>query len=105
MHDLITLEDTPMKYRKMAIEVEASRWWKPGDHPVVVHPVPSHVQVPPGRPDADTGRSLGAIQTLEGWMLVTPGDFVIRGVHGEHYACKPDIFLKTYEPVESAPAA
>lgn len=39
-----------------------------------------------------------SIATLEGAHWVTPGDFIIRGVHGEHYPCKPDIFEKTYEP-------
>ena len=38
------------------------------------------------------------IQTLEGDMTVGPEDYVIEGVDGELYACKPDIFLKTYEP-------
>ncbi len=39
------------------------------------------------------------IRTLEGDMYLTKGDFIIRGVNGEHYPCKPDIFAKTYEPV------
>ena len=39
------------------------------------------------------------IKTLEGEMHVSPGDYVIRGVEGEYYPCKPDIFEKTYEPV------
>jgi hypothetical protein len=37
------------------------------------------------------------IVTLEGVHLVSPGDFVIRGVKGEFYPCKPDIFEQTYE--------
>jgi hypothetical protein len=40
------------------------------------------------------------INTLEGLMRVTPGDYVIKGVEGEFYPCKPDIFEKTYEMVE-----
>jgi hypothetical protein len=43
-----------------------------------------------------------AIATLEGWHGVTPGDYIITGVKGEHYPCKPDIFAMTYEPVEQA---
>lgn len=39
------------------------------------------------------------IKTLEGDMLVTPGDYVIKGVQGELYPCKPDIFEMTYELV------
>lgn len=40
------------------------------------------------------------IQTLEGNMKASPGDWIITGVHGEKYPCKPDIFEKTYEPIE-----
>jgi hypothetical protein len=39
------------------------------------------------------------INTLEGNMDVTPDDYIIRGVKGEIYPCKPDIFEATYEPV------
>ena len=40
------------------------------------------------------------ISTLEGTMIARPGDFIIRGVKGELYPCKPDIFAATYEPAE-----
>ena len=40
------------------------------------------------------------IATLEGTMHASPGDYIIRGVNGEFYPCKPDIFVKTYEAVE-----
>jgi hypothetical protein len=40
------------------------------------------------------------IETLEGTMLASFGDFIIRGVNGEFYPCKPDIFEKTYELAE-----
>ena len=40
------------------------------------------------------------IHTLEGVMRADKGDWVIKGVNGELYPCKPDIFDKTYEPVE-----
>jgi len=39
------------------------------------------------------------IPTLEGEMKADPGDWIIKGVNGEFYPCKPDIFEKTYEPV------
>ena len=39
------------------------------------------------------------IGTLEGKMLAAPGDWIIKGVKGELYPCKPDIFEATYEPV------
>lgn len=38
------------------------------------------------------------IPTLEGHMLATEGDWIIKGVQGEFYPCKPDIFAETYEP-------
>ena len=40
-----------------------------------------------------------AIRTLEGTMLASEGDWIIKGIAGEFYPCKPDIFEKTYEPV------
>lgn len=45
------------------------------------------------------------IHTLEGDMLAAPGDWIIRGVSGECYPCKPDAFTKTYEPAAAAPPA
>ena len=47
----------------------------------------------------ERGRLL-SINTLEGAHLVSPGDWVINGVAGEFYTCKPGIFAATYEPVE-----
>ena len=40
------------------------------------------------------------IRTLEGDMTISKGDYIIKGVNGEFYPCKPDIFEKTYELVE-----
>lgn len=40
------------------------------------------------------------IDTLEGTMSALPNDWIIRGVQGEFYPCKPDIFVATYEPAE-----
>ncbi len=42
----------------------------------------------------------GWIDTLEGGHIVCPGDWIITGVEGEYYPCKPDIFAKTYEEVK-----
>jgi hypothetical protein len=42
----------------------------------------------------------GAVATLEGRMKACPGDWIITGVKGERYPCKPDIFAATYEAVE-----
>ena len=41
------------------------------------------------------------IPTLEGDMKALPGDWIIKGVNGEYYPCKPDVFEKTYDVVES----
>lgn len=43
--------------------------------------------------------SHGWIDTLEGGHIVCPGDWIITGVKGERYPCKPDVFAQTYEPV------
>ena len=44
------------------------------------------------------------IHTLEGTHEVSPGDWVITGIQGERYPCKPDIFAATYDPVDDAQA-
>ena len=43
------------------------------------------------------------IGTLEGTMRADPGDWIITGVQGEQYPCKPDIFEQTYEPADDEP--
>ena len=43
------------------------------------------------------------IDTLEGLMKASTGDFIIKGVEDEFYPCKPDIFYKTYEVLDSEP--
>lgn len=40
------------------------------------------------------------IKTLEGTMRASEGDYIITGVNGEKYPCKPDIFQKTYDVIE-----
>ena len=74
-----------MKYRKKPVVIEAVQWFKDGDHPSVYEGGLS---------------SCYYIDTLEGEMRVTVGDFIITGVKGEHYPCKPDIFEMTYEVAE-----
>ena len=78
-----------MKFRKKPVVIEATQWFKLGDHPAVFY---NHNSVP-------------TIKTLEGEMFVRSGDWIITGVKGEHYPCKPDIFEMTYEPVEEAAPA
>ena len=41
------------------------------------------------------------VSTLEGTMRALPGDWIIKGVHGEVYPIKPDIFAETYDPAEA----
>ena len=85
-----------MKFRKKPVVIEAVQWWTHGDHPKVkpvfkCGPDDEHWE-------ATTLTVQGWIPTLEGKMQVTPGDWIITGVKGEHYPCKPDIFALTYEP-------
>ena len=49
--------------------------------------------------DFETGDLHLMIQTLEGTMEASVGDYIIKGIKGEFYPCKPDIFLLTYDPV------
>ena len=77
------------KFRKKPVVIEASRWFQMGDHPMVHN-------LPPDNPNHETH---GWVETLEGGHAVTPGDWIIKGVKGEFYPCKPDIFEATYEEV------
>ena len=42
------------------------------------------------------------VHTLEGVLVANPGDWIITGIKGERYPCKPDIFAATYEPADEA---
>jgi hypothetical protein len=79
------------KYRKKPVVVEAIRFNGT-----------NHVEVGRFLAGADFEPSIGSIdiKTLEGTMRADRGDWIIRGVKGELYPCKPDIFEATYEPVE-----
>ena len=118
-----------MKYRKKPVIVEATQWFKNGDHPddksVMVYPdKDSLTQFKPFLSEGQVVRYYrnpnipdnhicvrcgnimlkhGWIDTLEGGHIVCPGDWIITGVQGEHYPCKPDIFEATYEKVEDEP--
>jgi len=82
-----------MKYRKLPIEIEAFRfqldeympdWFadKISSNDIIIY---------------EDG--MCDIKTLEGTMCSSKGDYIIKGVNGEIYPCKPDIFEKTYEKV------
>ena len=88
-----------MRFRKKPVVIDAEQWFKRGDN-VLVRPYRGD-GVPP-RMCPDCGKPLdehGEIDTLEGVHIVCPGDWIITGVKGEHYPCKPDIFEATYEAV------
>ena len=89
-----------MKYRKKPVVIEAIEW-----NGINLEEVKQFVgeslsydiidsawQVGKGRPHV-----LMYIKTLEGDMSVSEYDYIIKGVKGEFYPCKPDIFEKTYE--------
>ena len=70
-----------MKYRKKPVVIEAFQW------------KPEMGEIGPVKQ-----KFIGyVIETLEGDMTVSDGDWVIKGVKGEFYPCKPDIFEATYE--------
>jgi hypothetical protein len=110
-----------MKFRKKPVVIEASQWFKNGDHPEdgaerfpndhdtfpgelyegKVVRYYRHPDVPGEKPCEQCGQIHhvhGWIDTLEQGHRVCPGDWIITGVKGERYPCKPDIFAATYEP-------
>ena len=87
-----------MKFRKKPVVIEA--WQIPLDSDDSTRETPSWViQAVIARTVELIGPGGKAyINTLEGKMAADPGDWLIKGVKGELYACKPDIFAMTYEP-------
>jgi len=77
------------------VVIEATQWFRVGDHPVVSSGAGDRVCEACAHPLSAHGRC----PTLEGNHIVCVGDWIITGVKGEHYPCKPDIFDATYEPV------
>jgi len=107
------------KFRKKPVVIEAHQWRKNGDYPddkcetfdagsgafqgegTVVRYF-RHPDVDGQTPCKHCGVIMddhGWIDTLEAGHNVCPGDWIITGVKGERYPCKPDIFEATYEPV------
>ena len=62
---------------------------------------PEYLQAAVNDGTVEVGAHSLRIKTLEGTMIAEAGDFLIRGVRGELYPCKPDIFAATYEAVIS----
>lgn len=78
------------QYRKKPVVITAEQF------------LPESNQIPSGVESDETSPTGYAIFTLEHTVRaheVTPGDWIITGVRGEKYACKPDIFTETYEEV------
>ena len=85
-----------MKYRKKPIVIDAFQFGKAED---IIEEEIGFVE------GEDWWSSIGGggtitIPTLEGDLTAQPGDYIIKGIAGEFYPCKPDIFEATYELVE-----
>lgn len=83
------------KYRKKPVVIEAIQWLP---SPVCFASIEGLNADSPRDIEWEDGTLY--IETLEGRMAATPGDWIIKGVKGELYPCKPDIFEATYEAVE-----
>lgn len=79
------------KYKKKPVVIEAVQYKKGMKHKAL-KPAYHYME---GKTPIGVG-----IKTLEGFMIVNEGDWIIKGVKGEFYPCKPDIFEATYEKVE-----
>ncbi|WP_304736504.1 hypothetical protein [uncultured Desulfovibrio sp.] len=85
------------KFRKKPVEIEAIQL---EDNTECLHAL-SEAGLDPVQMDyADPNNPVLSIETPEGTMFAGIGDFIIKGVKGEFYPCKPDIFAATYEPAE-----
>lgn len=92
-----------MKYRKKPVVIEAVQIAQRFGWPDWFHQAVNENQVITyGMGKFGEGPVYCQINTLEGVMRADEGDWVIRGVKGELYPCKPDIFAATYEPAEDA---
>lgn len=88
----------PRKYRKKPVVIEAVQFTGRNDAEVAAF-------VGDNGYDPVDVRPTWMIQTLEGLMQASVGDFIIKGVKGEFYPCKPDIFEATYEEVGVKPSS
>jgi hypothetical protein len=84
------------QYRKKPVVIEAVQWFRHGDHPMVT---PATMEQAAGVTSGVSWKTCGWVKTLEGGHVANPGDWIIKGVKGEYYPCKPDIFAETYEEV------
>jgi hypothetical protein len=95
-----------MKFRKKPVVIEAIQW--PGTKFETSPPewFTKAMYIEPGAPGfiMRWGDEI-FIETMEGQMRAQPGDWIIRGIKGEIYPCKPDIFAATYEDATPSPAS
>jgi hypothetical protein len=90
-------------YRKKPVVVQAYRWGPDFDE--IVKPYPNKRFSTGSKHCSNCGKDIclhGLIETLEGVHITCPGDYIIKGIKGEVYPCKPDIFDKTYEEVDKS---
>ena len=86
-----------MKYKKKPVVIDA--WHFTDENKDRVYHDLNEIQMNI-QPVMRDGKPALLIPTLEGVMTASLGDYIIKGVHGELYPCKPDIFAETYDPVE-----
>ena len=79
-----------MKFRKKPVVIDAIQYSKKNIDEI-------NKFITDGSLRYDPLRDLMFIKTLEGGMYITKNDWIIKGINGEFYPCKPDIFKKTYE--------
>lgn len=94
-----------MKYRKLPVEIEAVQWTGNNHREMwdfLTGKVDEHMTAYEDNFYIDHSKVKGGliIKTLEGEHIASIGDYIIKGVKGEFYPCKPDIFNKTYECME-----
>ena len=88
-----------MKYRKKPVVIEAIEFGGSSTHAECIKSwMETGIYSTPIIVTCDL--TIIEIPTLEGIMIAQPGDFIIRGIKGEFYPCKPDVFNSTYEKVE-----
>ncbi len=87
----------PQKYRKKPVVVEAIQWTGETERFLEIFEFMGD-----GNREVWREGDCLIIDTLEGKRQASVGDYIIRGVKGEFYPCKPDIFRRGYEPVEDA---
>lgn len=87
------------KYRKKPVVIEAMQFNGIDDYMQIIKWVEASGETP-SADEFEYRTPIMLIPTLEGTMSANPGDFIIRGIQGEFYPCKPDIFRETYEEVK-----